>query len=301
MSLDPKAPPPSENFFLNLAKHLTDLESKTSGVRQVVEVGVASVFLAAVLGRDWFDLKAKPQAIYDEWMQNRLKLEGINWIIYFHRLVRLADSLFTLVNDGVTGFDILRKRFQERPTKSCYIEAEIASLLTFNGFRVQIIGESGMRGRDFDFTANRDEISLSVEVTGKEGKPLTVSTIRNTLTKKRTQIPPNRPAVVYMHLPGIWMRDRAKAQAIFTKAFNEVFRKSHRFNGVFLVWEDVVPMESGGNSETYLWPCYNNHPRHSFDKWDLLNLRTDSKGRPSFAVSLYDFLKGVQAKHLAAG
>jgi hypothetical protein len=169
MSPDPQAPTPSPNFFLDLTKHLIDLESKTSGVRQVVEVGVASAFLDAVLGRDWFDLKARPQAKYDEWMQNRLKGEGTNWIIYFHRLVRLADSLFTLIHDGVTGFDILRKRFQERPTKPCYIEAEIASLLTFNGFQVEIIGESGVRGRDFDFTATHDKISLSVEVTGKEG------------------------------------------------------------------------------------------------------------------------------------
>ena len=104
-----------------------------------------------------------------------------------------------------------------------------------------------------------------------------------------------------MHVPAIWMQDRTKAQRIFTDAFGGSFRSSHRFNGVFLLWEDAIPNEHGGLSETNLWPCYNNYPRNAFDEWNLLDLQTDSTGKVGFAMSLYDFLKGVQAKHLASG
>jgi hypothetical protein len=292
---------PPSNFFLDLAKAMVEIESSTSGVRQVVEIGVASTFLKAILGTDWFDRNAKPQAKYDRWMQNRLRPEGTHWIIYFHHLLRLADAWFTLIHGGVTSGDILRKRFHERPTKPCYIELQVASLLSVNGFHIEIIGESGVRGRDFDLSATQDTISLSIEITGKDDIPLTANTIRNTLRGKRTQIPTNRPAILYMHIPAIWMRDRAQAQRTFTEAFESSFRNSHRFNAVFLIWEDVIPNEHGGLSETTLWPCYNNYPRNPFNKWSLLDLQTDSTGKPRFAISLYDFLKGVQAKHLANG
>src|ERR1700739_3920681 len=99
---------PRSNFFLDLATAMVEIESSTSGVRQVVEIGIASTFLKAILGTDWFDRNAKPQAKYDKWMQNRLKPEGTHWIIYFHHLVRLADAWFTLIHGRAVGGDILR-------------------------------------------------------------------------------------------------------------------------------------------------------------------------------------------------
>jgi hypothetical protein len=180
---------PRPNFVLQLAKDLTELESSTSGVRQVVEVAISVRFLAVVLGTDWATRKLTPQAKHDEWMQNRLKHKGMSGIVWGHRVVRLANAFHTLLQAHVKGFDILPHRFHKRPTKPCFIETEIASLLTVNGFTVEIIGESGVRGRDFDLSARRDEITLSIEVTGKEGARLTANAIKNTLKHKRTQIP----------------------------------------------------------------------------------------------------------------
>ena len=288
---------PRPNFVLQLVKDLTELESSTSGVRQVVEVAIAAKFLAVVLGTDWAIRKLTPQAKHDEWMQNRLKPEGMSGIVWGHRVVRLANAFHTLLQAHVKGFDILQQRFHKRPTKPCFIETEIASLLTVNGFTVEIIGESGVRGRDFDLSAHRDEIALSIEVTGKEGMRLTANTIKNTLTGKRTQIPATAPAILYMHVPANWMQNIPEAQGIFNQAFNDFFKRSHRFNAVFLVWEEVVPFSGGGNAQMTLWPCYNNHPRHAFSRWDLLNLPNDSNGRPMHAYSFYDWLKGIQAKY----
>jgi hypothetical protein len=218
-------------------------------------------------------------------------------IVWGHRVVRLANAFHTLLQAQVTGFGILRQRFHKRPTKPCFIETEIASLLTVNGFKGEIVGESGVRGRDFDLAAHHGEIMLSIEVTGKEGARLTANTIRNTLTGKRTQIPAIGPAILYMHVPGSWMRNLAEAQGIFNRAFNDFFRRSHRFNAVFLVWEEVVPFPGGGNAQMTLWPCYNNQPKHAFSGWDMLNLPNDSHGKPMYAMSFYDWLKEIQIKH----
>ena len=132
----------------------------------------------------------------------------------------VGDQQRTLTNLADSS---LEKPHSDRPTKPCFIEAQIASLQAANGFRVEIVGESGLRGRDFDLVASRDGIVLNIEVTGKDDIPLSAKTVRNTLTSKRTQLPVTGPAIVYMHVPATWMQDLKSAQATFSEAFIEVF------------------------------------------------------------------------------
>lgn len=286
------------NVFLALTQELTRLERKANGVRQLVEVSICGCFLDVVLGRDWFTRAVLPASEHDDWTQNRLKHDGVSGIVHCHRVVRLADALFTLFINKVDGFDVLRRRFHTRPTKPCFIETEIASLLTFNGFKVEIMAESGKRGSDFDLAAKKERIELNVEVTGKDELPFTVNTIKNTLKKKRTQTPSDRPAILYMHVPASWMDNLRKAQSQFTEAFTDFFIRSHRLNGIVLVWERVVPFANGGFPQMTMWPCFNNRPRHPFNQWDLVTRGADSEGKPRYALSFYNWLKGVQSKHL---
>jgi hypothetical protein len=290
---------PRQNIFVELAKYMTHLESNTSGVRQVVELGVASAFLHVFMGNDWCSRNIRPVATPNKWIQNRLRSDVTNtsWITHFDRIIKLADAFFTLGHSEAVGLEVLRRRFYARPTKPCFIEAQIASLQAAKGFRVEIVGESGLRGGDFDLTASRDGMTLNIEVTGKDEIPLSAKTIRNTLTSKRTQLPTIGPAVVYMHIPANWMQDKKAAQAIFSEAFIDVFSRSRRFNAVVLVWEYVMGTPDGGTSHVEVWPCHNNNPRHPFDR-DLLDLPCDADGSPRFANSFYDFLKGVQARHI---
>jgi hypothetical protein len=189
---------PCQNIFIKLAEYMGQLESKTSGARQGVELAVACAFLEVLLGTDWCARKIRPVSTPDGWIQNRLRSDVTNtsWITYFDRVIRLANALFTLLQSQTVGFDVLRTRFHPRPTKPCFIEAQIASLQAANGFRVEIVGESGLRGGDFDLTASRDGMALNIEVTGKDDVPLSAKTIRNTLTSKRTQLPVTGPAIL---------------------------------------------------------------------------------------------------------
>ncbi len=108
-----------------------------------------------------------------------------NRILYARRTIGLGDAIFTLLKGRFKGAGLLRQRFLTRPTKPCFIETEIASLLGYNGLEVEVIGESGMPG--------------------KEDGPLTVQTISNTLKSKRTQVPSIPPAILYMRIPAEWM------------------------------------------------------------------------------------------------
>src|ERR1700721_1088652 len=188
---------------------MTELESTTSGVRQVVEVGVASAFLQVVMGIDWCRRNIRPVATPDKWIQNRLRSDATNtsWIIHFHRIIKLADAFFTLLHSQADGFDVLRNRFHARPTKPCFIEAQIASLQAANGFKVEIVGESGLRGRDFALTATPEAVAVNIEVTSKDEIPLSAKTVRITLKSKRTQLPTTGPPILYMHLPANWMQN----------------------------------------------------------------------------------------------
>jgi hypothetical protein len=287
-----------------LMQELILVEEKTRGVRQLVEHGMANRIIYLIFGWDWYQRKIAFQSEPDEWMLNgnqewlkTIKVENdVRRIVYHHRVVRLGDALYTLIKGNVEGGEVLKERFLKRSTKPCFIEAEIASLLVYNGFDVEIIKESGIRGEDFDLLATKDGITLSVEVTSKEDGPLTDKTIKNTLHSKRKQVPPTRPAVLYLHIPAEWMNDEVGAQAEFNKAIDGFLRRSSRFNAIVLVWEMVIPFLDGGFTQMTMWPCYNNFPRHPFGGMQLFTPIKSVDGHIRLAHSFLDDLKIYQEK-----
>jgi hypothetical protein len=144
------------NTIQLLCEELTRVEAQTKGIHQLVEHGMASRLLCLVFGYDWYNHRVNFRSEDpDEWMLNgndawlaAYPIENdVRRVVHAHRVIRLADAFFTLISSGVKGVDTLKERFLCRPTKPCFIEAEIASLLVCNGFQVEIIKESGIRGR----------------------------------------------------------------------------------------------------------------------------------------------------------
>jgi hypothetical protein len=194
-----------KNLIEFLCEELTRVEAQTSGIPQLVEHGMASRLLCLVFGYDWYNQRIKFRSENpDEWILNGNDAwlaanpveNDVRRIVHTQRVIRLADALFTLISGPVEGFGSLKDRFVYRPTKPCFIEAEVASLLVRNGFQIKIIKETGVRGEDFDLLAIRDGTTVSVEVTSKVEGPLRTQTIENTLHAKRDQVPANRPAVL---------------------------------------------------------------------------------------------------------
>jgi hypothetical protein len=285
----------SGNIFQNLTDELHNIESRANGDEELAKLIVAGTFLEICFGTEWFNRKIELRDEPDEWMHNLKGDTGIGQVVYAHRVIRLADAIFTLLNAGAKGWDLLKQRLSKRSMKSSFVEAEIASLLAYNGYDLEIVKESGIRGDDFDFTATRNGVTLSVEVTAKDDASIAVNTIRNTLNSKRTQVPQHRPAVLYMRIPPEWMEDDpGKAYEIFSEAFNTFCKKSRRFNAMVLVWEKVVPFADGGIARGYFRACYNNLPRHPHPDLTAVAPIEGLVGGDKVAHSLFEFLKSKQ-------
>jgi hypothetical protein len=319
-----------ENTLDLLLEQLSRIEEKTGGNRQLVEQSIASFFLFLAFGRDWYERKIAFRDDHpDPWMMNgsdrwlkripsatapmsprwwrnetgglwlkTAKTNDVRRIVYTHRVIRLANALWTILlgeAKGVAeGFDVLRERLRRLNTESSFVEAEIASLLVFNDFGVRIMKETGVRGADFDFSVTRGGTTISVEVTSKRRGALTAQTIKNTLDSKRNQVPADRPAVLYMHVPREWMRGR-RAFNLFSRTISDFFLHSRRFNAIVLVSEDVIPFLDGGFPATVMQACYNNIARHPFTWMELFTpLRRDGKTRCS--QSLLEKLESYRAK-----
>lgn len=285
-----------ENIFKILARELPDVERQTGNVKQLTEHAMTSRLLALCFGWEWYQQKIVFRDDPDEWMLNLKGDTSTNRALYGRRVKQLGDAIFTLLKGQFKGADILKQRFLTRATKPCFIEAEIASLLTYNGFQVEVIGETGIRGEDFDLAATRDGVTLSVEITAKEDGPLTFQTVSNTLKGKRTQVPPHRPAVLYMRVPADWMAKPNENQPIFNEAFVDFFQRSRRFNAIILVWEVVVPFTVGAFTQMTMWGCFNNNARHPYPNLSLLTPTMAADGQVQLAYSFTDWLKGLEAK-----
>jgi hypothetical protein len=285
------------NIYISLAKELPEVRQQMNGIRQLTAHAMAARLLTLFFGYDWYQHKIAFRDDPDEWMHNQKGDTSTNRILYDRRVTQLGDCIFTLLKGQFKGGDTLRNRFLTRPTKPCYIETEIASLLTYNGLKVEIIGESGTRGEDFDLAATKDGVTVSVEITAKEPGPLTVQTLINTLKSKRTQVPDDRPAVLYIRVPAEWHPSLPENHAIFNAAFNDFCRGSRRINTIVLVWEEVLGFMGGAFTSMTMLACHNNNPRHPHPNVDLFFLpKAAHDGQVLLAHSFFDFLEKLEAK-----
>jgi hypothetical protein len=285
------------NIFISLAQELPQVRQQTNGIKQLTAHAMAARLLTLFFGYHWYEQKIAFRDDPDEWMHNQEGDTSTNRILYSRRVIQLGDCIFTLLKGQFKGGDALRNRFLTRQTKPCYIETEIASLLAYNGLQVEIIGESGTRGEDFDLAVTKDGVIVSVEITAKEAGSLTVQTLTNTLKSKRTQFPNNRPAILYIRVPAEWDPSLPENHAIFNTAFNDFCRGSRRINTIILVWEEVLGFMGGAFTRMTMWACHNNNPRHPYPNVDLFFLpKATHDGQVLLAHSFLDFLEKLEAK-----
>jgi hypothetical protein len=291
------------NFTVSLLLDaLSDLESRFDD-EAIIAQGVGEAFLLLVFGIDWFTKHIQPSATPDPWMLNpnnswlashRARLpEG--WpLIHGTRITRLGDALFTVIPKLQEGEE-LRQRFLKRnDTRASFIETEVASLLIYNGCSVRVVGESGARGQDFDLAATVRGVSVTVEVTAITKGPMTINTVLNKLHGKRDQVPADRPAVLYIHIPENWMRNRSLAFLILDTAIRRFFRKSRRYNTVVFLWEWVRIAPDGNKAHMSVQPVYNNHPRFRIPDYTVFSLKRNQWGMQRVSRSLLEALRTLR-------
>jgi hypothetical protein len=293
--------------YLNLLlTSLAKLEAHTDN-RGFIEANVARVNIGAMLGEAWVEKYVLPSLHPDPWMLNGNEewfkahpVDGtdIRRGLHFYRVVRFSDALFTVGLGRINGFDVLRKRLRERTDmRALFAELEIASLLVKNKATVKVIGESGTRGQDFDLLVAVRGVSVSVEITAIAADAvMSARSILNRLRQKRTQVPANRLAILYLVVPDAWMTNYTAAFLLFNAAINRFSRESKRFNAVVLTWESLNIRVPGIPAKRYLQAVYNNTARLRIPDHSVFGIKTDKWGKRGYSESLLDKLRAYRLK-----
>ena len=261
---------------------------------------MSAAFLLEVLGKDWFRSHVALNDSPDTWMfnasekwidANPVSPPDLRALLYSNRIVRLANAWFTLLDVGFDGAEALLKRFQRRDdTRAAFMETEIASLLSFNGCKVRVIEETGVRGRDYDLLATYHGVETSIEVTAISHRPLSIKTTLNRLQDKRTQVPDDRPAVLYIHVPLMWINNYAFAQIVLDTAVRRFFFKSRRYNMIVFMWERAMLGGDGGHVELKIQLVYNNWPRFYLPDRSVFSVKRNNWGLSRCSRSFFETL-----------
>ncbi|NOT42492.1 MAG: hypothetical protein HOP13_18600 [Alphaproteobacteria bacterium] len=213
------------------------------------------------LGDAWTNANVRLHSQPSRFMLNEFDELSDNRFVHMERVTRLADALFRLM--GCAGFEVLTNRFQQRDAKSCFYEAEVASDFVEDGFNVQILEERGKRGSDFDFVAKRDGVIINVEVTAKDTEIPSEDTFYSTLKSKRTQVPQDAPAILYVFLPPSWPKNQQAMMHATTVGAARFFRGSQRFNAVVVLWDVMLSLGEGMVTACAFHPFLHSNPRHA--------------------------------------
>jgi hypothetical protein len=278
---------------------LEQVEKKVDD-RLFIEREMSAAFLLEVLGKDWFRSHVALSDSPDTWMLNAsekwidanpVSPPDLRALFYSNRIVRLAGAWFTLLDNGFDGTEALLKRFQRRDdTRAVFMETEIASLLSVNGCGVRVIEETGVRGRDYDLSATYHGVETSIEVTAISHRPLSIKTTLNRLQDKRSQVPDDKPAVLYIHVPLMWINNYVFAQIVLDTAVRRFFFKSRRYNMIVFMWERAMLGGDHGRVELKIQPVYNSWARFDLPDRNVFSVKRDKWGLSRCSKSFFEAL-----------
>jgi hypothetical protein len=250
-----------------------------------VERGISAALLLVIMEREWFMKHIELNDEPDPWMLNAsekwivahpVPAPDLRAVIYSNRVVRLANSWYTLIKTSFDGVETLRRRYLKRDdTRSAFTETEVAALLAFNGCKVRIDEEIGIRGRDYDLSASYQGVEASVEVTCITGGPLSLQTTLNRLNEKRTQVPADKPAVLYVYIPAAWTVLFTFSRIVLGTAVRRFFLRSRRYNIIVFMWERAFLADGCGRVTLAVQPVYNERARFRLPDRTVFSAKRD--------------------------
>lgn len=162
------------------------------------------------------------------------------------RIIDLADSLFLLQDSE--GFNVMVESLREvSPMKPDVIlmdkiaELTVAKLVVKSGHEAAFVECTGKKGRDFDLQINLGGATNIIAET-KCKRVRTADRARslgNTLGKARRQLSREKPGVLFVQLPTIWVEDSEFAVEA-KKVVRHFFRNTSRVNAIVFFWEEWI-------------------------------------------------------------
>ena len=201
-----------------------------------------------------------------------LKFDGLpdegSWE-YDARIAQIADALLSLRHEP--GFPDICRRLNSRKLRSAFFEAMAAKIFQSHGFTIHVQNETGVLGRDFDFSISAPDVLANVEVTAPISAHFDPNSLRNSLGKKRRQLPADAPAIIVCCVPGAWRQQAEDLSGELRKVVDRFLRGTGRINYVFLVEDIFLPLKNGGGAVLIGSQQFKNgQPRHSSAELDKI-------------------------------
>jgi len=227
-------------------------------------IAVAFVIIEHFLGKDFSDRYIAPSNNPNPYMMNGFDTDPGSRFLYQDRVIRFADYLYRL--QGEQGFDILLERFtSNRDMRSVNLEAMVANYFKKHQFDVEILRLTGVKGRDFDFTAMRNVDVFNVEVTGCTNDKFSARNLTNVLNSKRKQLPSTGPALLYCILPQEWLSHYPDLNFGLFHVTCNFYEISKRINAVIYVMSQIRRIGSGAAFFDVFAPITNPNARFKPD------------------------------------
>tara|TARA_R110000782_G_scaffold13999_6_gene41330 strand:- start:11513 stop:12115 length:603 start_codon:yes stop_codon:yes gene_type:complete len=147
-----------------------------------------------------------------------------------------------------------------RPLVAAFYEAKAAYHLQEFGFRISARPETLSKREDFDFSISFGETVVNVEATALSGKQFGSKNIKNALSKKRKQLPDDKPAIIICFVPGFWRETTPSIGIELERLAHEFLRGTRRINYLFFL-EDIFHISTGSKAITRCFYYKNPNPR----------------------------------------
>jgi hypothetical protein len=165
---------------------------------------LASAVVRGFLGEKWLDRYVMPNRRRPGFLTMN-ETNGASLDMSAYRIMDLAELLYNLQN--VPGFDECIARMRNGDIEGTHAELDFGRMLYLHKIRFRYVIPSGLKGRDYDVDviypnglAVCGDAKCKVETTEFGTK-----TIDDTLEKARSQLPADRPGIVFVKLPPKWM------------------------------------------------------------------------------------------------
>ena len=159
--------------------------------------------------------------------------DDLHAYIHQSRVLGLAHDL--LICQHFDGFAAQRQEMSKQSIMAVHHELRVARMLHDSGHTVAFVIPSGVKGADYDLVV--DDV-LATEAKAKEGTTVySKSSLKNTLSTARRQLPQQGPGLVVLRIPDAWGKDRAFVEEA-EKVFDGVLRSSSRINAILVLWDE---------------------------------------------------------------
>lgn len=127
---------------------------------------------------------------------------------------------------GTATYSELMRRLSRKDFETAFEEVNAASYFDRSGWEVIAKPETGVKQGDFDFRLKRNGSIVNVEVTSVHASSFSEKAILNKLGKKRRQLPPDEPGIIYCSLPESWGLHRSQGSNELLEQIAMAFMRS---------------------------------------------------------------------------